>query len=261
REDDIKFDYYLPVAAVKETLPRILGAQFGSSESCILPDTFVIAFASGIVRNCLPSHTHHERRGVGDVGCQDFPWSPGWLSFHPHRTWRRLRIQVQTNKIRGFVFELGIVASQVTPTYASWLNEVAGSPKSSARLLRAFLRFRISLRIGKLFPHKRAVLDGVLLCLDERGRPQFKDLLFHRGEPGFVAFDVLYDRGTDLRSEQVLNKKAATGVCLLGMWQGMEGGRAQVHGAPFHDFRRTATSNLVRASVSCSCGHENCGPS
>src|SRR5437899_3194886 len=32
-------------------------------------------------------------------------------------------------------------------------------------------------------PHVNdAVLDGEIACLDKRGRPQFRDLLFHRGE-------------------------------------------------------------------------------
>jgi bifunctional non-homologous end joining protein LigD len=29
----------------------------------------------------------------------------------------------------------------------------------------------------------RTVLDGEIVCIDKRGRPQFNDLLFHRGEP------------------------------------------------------------------------------
>ena len=35
------------------------------------------------------------------------------------------------------------------------------------------------------------VLDGEIVCLDKRGKPQFRDLLFHRGEPCFFAFDLL----------------------------------------------------------------------
>jgi len=29
----------------------------------------------------------------------------------------------------------------------------------------------------------KTVLDGEIVCLDKRGKPQFRDLLFHRGEP------------------------------------------------------------------------------
>jgi hypothetical protein len=44
-----------------------------------------------------------------------------------------------------------------------------------------------------LAPHSagKTVLDGEIVCLDKRGRPQFRDLLFHRGEPCFYAFDLL----------------------------------------------------------------------
>src|SRR4051812_2731241 len=35
----------------------------------------------------------------------------------------------------------------------------------------------------------RTVLDGEIVCLDKRGRPQFRDLLFHRTAPCFFAFD------------------------------------------------------------------------
>src|SRR5438128_3389670 len=31
----------------------------------------------------------------------------------------------------------------------------------------------------------KTVLDGEIVCLDKRGKPQFRDLLFHRGEPCF----------------------------------------------------------------------------
>ena len=43
------------------------------------------------------------------------------------------------------------------------------------------------------------VVDGEIVCLDRRGRPQFNDLLFHRGEPCFFAFDLLMSDGKDLR--------------------------------------------------------------
>jgi len=38
---------------------------------------------------------------------------------------------------------------------------------------------------------RSAVLDGEIVCLDADGQPQFRDLLFRRGEPRFVAFDLL----------------------------------------------------------------------
>jgi ATP-dependent DNA ligase len=40
-----------------------------------------------------------------------------------------------------------------------------------------------------------------------RGRPQFRDLLFHRGEPCFFAFDLLMKDGKDLRTEKLTDRK------------------------------------------------------
>src|SRR5216683_6713644 len=53
----------------------------------------------------------------------------------------------------------------------------------------------------------RTVIDGEIVCLDKRGRPQFRDLLFHWGEPCFFAFDLLMDDGKDLRSERLTDRK------------------------------------------------------
>src|SRR5262252_5298616 len=53
--------------------------------------------------------------------------------------------------------------------------------------------------IGKHLRAENAVLDGELTCLDEEGRRQFNRLLRRRGEPVFVAFDLLWLNGHDLR--------------------------------------------------------------
>jgi hypothetical protein len=49
--------------------------------------------------------------------------------------------------------------------------------------------------IGKHLRADSAVLDGELACLDEEGKPQFNRLLRRRGEPVFVAFDLLWLNG------------------------------------------------------------------
>jgi len=51
------------------------------------------------------------------------------------------------------------------------------------------------------------VIDGEIVCLDRRGRPQFKDLLFHRGTPCFFVFDLLMLRGKDCRNERLIDRK------------------------------------------------------
>ena len=60
---------------------------------------------------------------------------------------------------------------------------------------------RVPLHIGK------TVLDGEIVCVDKQGRPQFRDLLFHRGEPCFFAFDLLMIDGKDVRSERLTDRK------------------------------------------------------
>ena len=44
-----------------------------------------------------------------------------------------------------------------------------------------------------------AVLDGEVIVADPTGRPQFYDLLRGRLAPAFVAFDLLWIDGVDLR--------------------------------------------------------------
>ncbi len=53
-----------------------------------------------------------------------------------------------------------------------------------------------------------AILDGEIVCLDDQGRSQFYDLMFHRGEPYFYAFDLLYVDGVDLRDLPLVERKA-----------------------------------------------------
>jgi bifunctional non-homologous end joining protein LigD len=44
-----------------------------------------------------------------------------------------------------------------------------------------------------------AILDGEIIAADETGRPQFYDLLRQRRAPAYVAFDLLWLNGVDLR--------------------------------------------------------------
>jgi bifunctional non-homologous end joining protein LigD len=60
----------------------------------------------------------------------------------------------------------------------------------------------------------KTVFDGEIVCLDKRGRPQFRDLLFHRGEPCFYAFDLLMceGKGFALRKAHRSKARASEGV-------------------------------------------------
>jgi ATP-dependent DNA ligase len=45
-----------------------------------------------------------------------------------------------------------------------------------------------------------AILDGEVIAADETGRPQFYDLLRRTRSPIYIAFDLLWFNGADLRS-------------------------------------------------------------
>jgi len=54
---------------------------------------------------------------------------------------------------------------------------------------------------------RSAVLDGEIVYLNADGKPQFRDLLFRRGEPRFVSFDLLWCDGEDLRYLPLIERK------------------------------------------------------
>jgi bifunctional non-homologous end joining protein LigD len=66
---------------------------------------------------------------------------------------------------------------------------------------------KLAADVAEAFRGTEAVLDGEIVCLDERGYPQFEDLMFRRGELFFVAFDALWIDGEDLRNVPVLERK------------------------------------------------------
>jgi ATP-dependent DNA ligase len=59
------------------------------------------------------------------------------------------------------------------------------------------------------------VFDGEIVCLDEQGRPVFNDLLFGRGEPIYLPFDVLFAHGEDVRVLSLKEPKAILGDTVL----------------------------------------------
>ncbi len=52
-----------------------------------------------------------------------------------------------------------------------------------------------------------AILDGELICADASGRPIFMDLLSRRAPACFVAFDLLWLNGNDLRPLPLIERK------------------------------------------------------
>jgi bifunctional non-homologous end joining protein LigD len=55
---------------------------------------------------------------------------------------------------------------------------------------------------------QRAILDGEIVVLDEKGRSNFYDLMVHRGEPRYYAFDLPWLNGIDLRSRAASGSQA-----------------------------------------------------
>jgi bifunctional non-homologous end joining protein LigD len=71
--------------------------------------------------------------------------------------------------------------------------------------------FKSFLSLSRVLPKeiraKSAILDGEIVCLDKDGKSQFTDLMFHRGEPRFYAFDILQCDGQDQRFLQLVDRK------------------------------------------------------
>jgi ATP-dependent DNA ligase len=59
---------------------------------------------------------------------------------------------------------------------------------------------------------KGHVFDGELVVLDDAGRPRFNALMFGRGRPPYVAFDLLEAHGIDLRPLPLWERKAMLGA-------------------------------------------------
>jgi len=57
------------------------------------------------------------------------------------------------------------------------------------------------------FTFESAILDGEIACVDDDGRPVFRDLLFHRRQCVFIAFDLPYLNGKDLRTMPLIDRK------------------------------------------------------
>jgi bifunctional non-homologous end joining protein LigD len=85
----------------------------------------------------------------------------------------------------------------------------AGECRLVSRNLKS-LRFE-SLRaaLSKL-PVKNAIIDGEIVCLDEKGVSQFNALLTTKGRDAaaFYAFDLIWLNGADLRRKPLMERKA-----------------------------------------------------
>jgi bifunctional non-homologous end joining protein LigD len=69
-----------------------------------------------------------------------------------------------------------------------------------------------------------AILDGEIIANDETGRPQFYDLLRGKRPPAYVAFDVVWLNGVDLRPVPLSERRELLRVILTeGTWHRIRG--------------------------------------
>ncbi|HEX6503468.1 MAG TPA: hypothetical protein VF011_09475 [Terriglobales bacterium] len=65
----------------------------------------------------------------------------------------------------------------------------------------------LATQIGNALMPRSLVMDCEIVCLNDNGHCRFEDLLFRRREPSFVAFDLLYLAGKDLRHDGLIDRK------------------------------------------------------
>jgi bifunctional non-homologous end joining protein LigD len=102
----------------------------------------------------------------------------------------------------NWIFELkydGFRALAVIENGRSKLISRNGHPLASFADLAQDIRSAI--------PNTKFVLDGENVCVDKKGKPQFRNLLFPRGAPCFFAFDLLTCDGKDWRTEPLIDRK------------------------------------------------------
>src|SRR3954469_9785158 len=113
-------------------------------------------------------------------------------------------------------------------SHSDWLFEIkhdgfralAFIENGSCRLLsRNDNYFQSFSDLAKAIPQelgcKSPVLDGEIVCLDRQGKSQFNELLFHRGEPRFYAFDLLWCE-RDLRHDGLCERKRQLKALIRG---------------------------------------------
>jgi bifunctional non-homologous end joining protein LigD len=63
-------------------------------------------------------------------------------------------------------------------------------------------------RLARVIGAREAILDGVIVSLDSKGKPNLRDLLRGRGFLAFAASDLLWLDGRDLRALPLAERKA-----------------------------------------------------
>jgi ATP-dependent DNA ligase len=91
---------------------------------------------------------------------------------------------------------------------AAWLFDATGARLLSRNRNRFPHLDPLAAALAKRLRVTDAILDGEVICPDETGRPVFLDLLRRRKPVSFIAFDLLWLNGEDLRELPLLDRKA-----------------------------------------------------
>jgi len=105
--------------------------------------------------------------------------------------------------------------------HADWLFDVKydgfralchvepGRPRFSSRNGHPLDRFTdLAAEVASVLNVGEAILDGEVIVADATGRPQFYDLLRGWLAPAYVAFDLLWIDGVDLRPKPLSERRA-----------------------------------------------------
>lgn len=103
-----------------------------------------------------------------------------------------------------FIFELKIDGFRTL----AYINEGQGELVSkNGNTFKGFAE--LATWIAQQVRVENAVIDGEIACIDDSGRPVFRDLLFRKRECMFIAFDLLFLNGDDLRILPLIERKRA----------------------------------------------------
>ena len=88
-------------------------------------------------------------------------------------------------------------------------NERGRFQTKQQKEITPFRRLRIELL--EVLEIDSAILDGEIVAFNEEGRPVFRDLIDHRIAPSYVAFDLLWLNGKDLRQLPLRERRKRLG--------------------------------------------------
>ena len=115
----------------------------------------------------------------------------------------RLSRRAQPFDSDDFIFELKIDGFRALAQIAAGRGELISR---NGNVFRGFADLAAS--IAEHLRVESAVLDGEIACVDDSGWPNFRALLFRQRQCIFIAFDLLYLNGKDLRVLPLIERKA-----------------------------------------------------